>query len=132
VDGVCIGALPSLVIANFFMEDIEEVALSRGAYKPIYCFCYVDDTFVIWPHGPEELNDFLNHANSIHPNTQFTMKNELDGHLPFLDIDIYTEDQMATWVTLYRKLTYTNMYLTAESHHHPANKHSVLSTLVHS
>jgi hypothetical protein len=25
----------------------------------------MNDTFVIWPHGPDKLNDFLNHLNSI-------------------------------------------------------------------
>ena len=32
---------------------------------------------------------------------------------------------------VYRKPTHTNLYLHQKSHHHPANKHSVLSSLVH-
>jgi hypothetical protein len=32
---------------------------------------------------------------------------------------------------VYRKLTHTNLYLSAKSHHHPSNKQAVLSTLVH-
>jgi len=43
---------------------------------------------MIWPHGPEKLNDCLNYLNSIPPNIQFTMVTESDGQLPFLDIDI--------------------------------------------
>ena len=35
--------------------------------------------------------DFLNHLNGIHNNIQFTMEIEEEGHLPFLDIDIYTK-----------------------------------------
>jgi hypothetical protein len=30
-----------------------------------------------------------------------------------------------------RKSTHTNLYLHQNSHHHPANKHSVLASLVH-
>jgi hypothetical protein len=74
------------MIANFIMEDFKEVALSRAAYKPTCWFHYVDNTFMIWPHKPEELNDFL---NNIHPNVQFTMHTELNSHLSFLDTDIY-------------------------------------------
>jgi hypothetical protein len=48
----------------------------------------VDNAFVIWQHGPDDLKDFLNHLNSIHQCTQFGMESETEGHLPFLDIDI--------------------------------------------
>jgi len=68
MDKVAMGSLLSPVIANFFMEDFEEAALSRVAYKPMCWFCYMDDTFMFWPHGLKELNNFLNHLNNIHPN----------------------------------------------------------------
>jgi hypothetical protein len=32
---------------------------------------------------------------------------------------------------MYHKPTHTNLYLSANSHHHPSNKQAVLSTLVH-
>jgi hypothetical protein len=83
-DGVSMGSPLSPVIA-FFMEDFEKVALSRAAYKPTYWFRYLDDTFVIWPHGPEKLSNFFNHPN-IHPNVQFTMETESNSRLPFPDI----------------------------------------------
>jgi hypothetical protein len=35
------------------------------------------------------LRDFLDHLNSVHQNIQFTMEMEKDGHLSFLDIEIY-------------------------------------------
>jgi hypothetical protein len=44
---------------------------------------------VIWPHGPEKLNDFLNHDNAIHPNILVTFVAKPDGHLAFRDVDIY-------------------------------------------
>jgi hypothetical protein len=77
----------SLVIANFYMEDFEEWSLDLAPHKPQCWFCYMDDTFVIWPHGPDKLGDFLNHLNSIYQRIQFTMEIESE-HLPFLDIDI--------------------------------------------
>jgi hypothetical protein len=37
----------SLLIANFFMEDFEEMALNWDAHKPLCWLNYVDGTFVI-------------------------------------------------------------------------------------
>ena len=47
---------------------------------------YVDDTFVVWSHGEEELGRFLLHINSIHPQIQFAMETERDQQLAFLDV----------------------------------------------
>jgi hypothetical protein len=115
------------------MEDFEERALHLAPHKPLCWFCLVDDTFVIWAHGPNKLKDFLNHLNGIHQCIQFTMKIEIQGHLQFLDIDIYKRPDGSLGHRVYRKPTHTNLYLNTGSHHHhhPANKQAVLFTLVH-
>ena len=74
------------VIANFYMEHFEKLALASAPLAPTVWFRYVDDTFSIWSHGKEKLEEFLNHLNSIHPNIQFIMEKEVEGHLPFLDV----------------------------------------------
>jgi hypothetical protein len=56
----------SLVITNFFTEGFEEVALNQVAHKPICWVHYVDDTVVIWPHGPNKPRDFLGRVLSEH------------------------------------------------------------------
>jgi hypothetical protein len=96
----------------------------------MFWFRYVDDTFVIWPHGQEKLEDFLNHLNGLHNKIQFTMEKE-EGHLPFLDIDIYRKTDGSLGHKVHRKSTHTNLYLHQNSHHHPANKQSVLASLIH-
>jgi hypothetical protein len=83
MDGVAMGSPLPPVIANFYMEDYEREALESAPLKPCCWFCYVDDTFVIWPHGPDKLKDFLCHLNSIHHSIQFTMETESEGHLPW-------------------------------------------------
>jgi len=45
--------------------------------------------YVIWSHGTENLERFLNHMNGLHRNIQFTMEIKRESHLPFLDNDIY-------------------------------------------
>jgi hypothetical protein len=73
------------VIANYFMEYFEEMALEAAT---LCLFCYVDDTFIIWPHGHSKLAEFLDHLNGVQENIKFTMEMEREGHIPFLDIDI--------------------------------------------
>jgi len=130
VDGVAMGSPLSPVIANFYMEDFEMKAIEKATYKPASWYRYVDDNFLIWPHGNEKLTDFLNHLNGIHNNIQFTMEIEDEVHLRFLDIDLYRKTDGSLGHKVYRKPTHTNLYLYQKSHHHPANKHSVLSSLV--
>ena len=59
------------------------------------------------------------------------MEIEEDGHLPFLDIDIYRKADGSLGHKVYREPTHTNLYLHQHSHHHPSNKHSVLYSLIH-
>jgi len=130
-DGVAMGSPLSPVIANFYMEDFEMKAIKTATHKPACWYRYVDDTFVIWPHGQEKLTDFLIHLNGIHNNIQITMEIEEAGHLPFLDIDVYRKKDSSLGHKVYCEPTHTNLYLHQKSYHHPANKHSVLSSLVH-
>ena len=55
------------------------------AYNQIWTR-YVDDTFVIWQHGEEELARFHQHLNQQSPNIQFTMEREKEGRIAFLDV----------------------------------------------
>jgi hypothetical protein len=130
-DGVAMGSPLSPAIANFFMEDFEERALSTAALKPKCFFRYVDDTFIVWSHGLEALQSFLNHMNEQHRSIKFTMEMEKDGTLPFLDILIYRKEDGSLGHRVYRKPTHTNLYLNGRSHHHPSQRRGVISTLLH-
>jgi hypothetical protein len=59
------------------------------------------------------------------------METERDGHLPFLDIDIYRNPGDSMRHMVYSKPTHTNLYLNSNSQHHPYNKQTVSSTLLH-
>jgi hypothetical protein len=52
MDGIAMASPLSPAFANFVMED-KDLALSRTAYKPTFWFHYMDNTFAVWPHGPE-------------------------------------------------------------------------------
>ena len=107
------------------MEDFEKKAIEQATHKPVCWFRYVDDMFVIWPHGKEKLTEFHSHLNRVHGKIQFTMEKE-EGHLAFLDLDIYRRTDGSLGHKIYRKPTHTNLYLHQNSHHHPANIQSSL------
>jgi hypothetical protein len=130
-DSVAMDSPLSRIIANFFMEDFKERAIQQATHKPLCWFWYVEDTFVIWPHGPQKVKEFLGHLKTLHKNIQFTMEMEKDGHLPFLDIDIYRRLDGSLAHIVYHKPTNTNLYLNPGSHHHPSIKEAILATLVH-
>ena len=74
---------------------------------------------------------FLNILNGSNDNIQFTMEIEAEVHLPFLDVYIYKKMDGSLEHQVYRMPTHTNFYRHQKSHHHPANKRSVHSFLVH-
>ena len=62
-DGVAVGSPLSPVIANFFISDFRESALTQAPHKPLCWSHNVDDNFVIWPNGTETLQSFLDQLN---------------------------------------------------------------------
>lgn len=80
------GSPLSQVIANLLMAYFEEHELETAGYKPKAWLRYVDDTFVLWPHGHEKLFHFLDHLNKKHSKIMFTMEIENHNQLSFLDI----------------------------------------------
>jgi hypothetical protein len=75
-DGMAMGALYHHSLATSTWSTSEQ-------HKTTLWLRYVDDTFVVWPHGPEHLQDLLNHLNSLEPAIQFTMETEPESAIPF-------------------------------------------------
>jgi hypothetical protein len=57
-DGLPMGSPPSLVTANYYMEDYENAVLESDPLKPRCWFSYIDDTLIIWQQGPDKFKDF--------------------------------------------------------------------------
>ena len=125
------GSPISPVLANIFMKEFEVSSLLTADFKPILWLRYVDDTFVIWPHGQVLLHKFLEYLNRQHPSIKFTMEQEQDGQLAFLDAHLSRNADGTLQHRVHRKPTHTDRYLHHRSFHHPAIKALVNSTLVH-
>ncbi|GJQ79489.1 hypothetical protein Trydic_g16342 [Trypoxylus dichotomus] len=112
--GVAMGSPLSSVIANIFMEAFEHEAIESSRMKPKCWYRYVDDTFVIWPHAPRTLEEFLQHINRQHANVNFTMEIEEDGNLPFLDVLVERTDSLCRLrggLIVFQNRTFVNGFL---------------------
>ena len=91
-----------------YLEDILLDQCSRE-YRPVYYRRYVDDTFMLF-RSKFAAEQFLQFANNIHNNINFTIEFEDNDCLPFLDILVTRHtDNFST--TVFRKKTYTGLGL---------------------
>ena len=126
-EGATMGSPVSPIVANLYMEYLEQEALSTAPTPRFWCR-FVDDTFVI--HKEVNKQDFLQHINSVDPVIKFTVEdNKEDGSIPFLDTIVKPEENGGLSITVYRKLSHTDQYLQWDSHHNLSAKFSVISTL---
>jgi hypothetical protein len=65
------------------MEHFEKITLDSAQHKLLLWLFYVDDTFVVWPHGPEQLQNFLSHLKCLRPSIQFTVEIEPASAIAF-------------------------------------------------
>ena len=96
----------SPIVANLYIEYLEQKAVSTGPHPPRFWHRFMDDTFVI--HKEVNKQDFLQHINSVDPATTFTVEdNKEDGSIPFLDTIVKSEADGSLSITVYRKPTHT-------------------------
>ena len=120
------GSPASPAIANLFMSKLEEDALKSFDGAPTVWHRYVDDVFSIVKRRLVE--KLLAHMNTRHPSITFTIEEEENGKLPFLDAHIHRVDGSLR-MSVYRKPTHTGRYLAFTSHHPESAKRSVVQSL---
>jgi hypothetical protein len=108
------------------MEHIEETELDTVDHEPAKWLRYVDDSSVVWPHGPTRLQQLLYYLSSVRSTIKFKMEVDAYGTLLFLDVFAMKRgDKLATKV--YRKPTHTGRYLYSNSN----QPHDVNTEVVH-
>ena len=109
--------------AVLFMEKLEEEFLEAQSLKPIVWWKYIDDIFMLWQHGEENLKMFLEALNCCHPSIKFTA--DYSKHsVNFLDVSVKKlSNRLITDV--YIKPTDTHQYLHASSCHVFHSKKSI-------
>ena len=84
------GSPVSPVVANIFMEFVEEVAVSTSPSPVRFWKRYVDDTFCFLQKTA--VDEVLQHLNTISSTIKFTVEQEKDGQLPFLDVLVFRKE----------------------------------------
>ena len=126
-DGVAMGGPASSVVAEIYMQKHEQIAISTADHPPKTWDRFVDDVLSIIK--AEFLNEFFEHINNLHPKIKFTIEEEKDGCLAFLDTLIKRKENGELSVCVYRKPTHTDQYLNFHSNHIASTKDSVVSAL---
>ena len=116
----------SVVVTNLVIEDVEAGALENFPSPPRFWKRYVDNTFTALPRTL--ITPFLDH---IEPSIKFTVREERDGQLAFLNVLLCREDDSTISTSVYCKPpTPTMQHLSFRSHHPMAHKVAVVRTLM--
>ena len=104
--------------ANLLMASLEKQILNTAPsqLKPLIWKRYIDDIFMIWPHGESSLPNFLHHLNSFHPTIKFQHEKS-NKSIQFLDTTVYITPQRSLETTLHIKPTDKGLLLHSSSHH---------------
>ena len=86
--GTAMGTKMAVSFANIFMAAVETDIINSSCFKPLIWKRYIDDVFSLWNRNKEEINSFIELANSYHPTIKFTAE-ILDTEIIFLDTCVY-------------------------------------------
>ena len=126
--GTTMGTKMAPAYANLFMGDLEQKILAQSPLKPQVWWCYIDDVFMIWPHGEEKLNEFVTLLNSSHETIKFTHEVS-PSKINFLDVTVLLHNNsIATDLDV--KSTDTHQCLLSSSCH-PYHIKSQFHTALH-
>jgi hypothetical protein len=130
-DGVAMGSPLGPALANAFLcyhetQWLDECPL---AFMPIFFARYVDDIFVLL-RSREHIAMLSDYLSSKHPNIRFTMEEEKNNVLPFLDVNVYRDaDRFSS--SVHRKETFSGVYMNFRSFLPTTYKSGLLSTLLY-
>ena len=130
-DGLAMGSPLSPLLAEVFMSNLEENFLKSEYAKNIsFWYRYVDDILVCFTGNDTDLQHTLNHLNSLHQKINFTMEKEKDNQINFLDITI-TRSHGEFSFDIYRKPTFTDTSIPANSTHPNSHKLAAYKSMIH-
>ena len=116
VGGTAMGTKLAPSFANIFMGWFEDTHVHTYKLRPLVWKRYIDDIFIIWQHGPDELTKFVSHLNAKHKTIKFTEERSTTS-INFLDITVNLSKNGEIITSLYCKPTDSHNYLLYSSEH---------------
>ena len=129
VIGTPMGSPASVVIAEIVMQRIEQLIMPLIENQIIFWYRYVDD--VITCIDMEKITETLQNINSVNESIQFTMEQEENLTLNYLDLKLSRKNDGSLNFSIFRKPTHTEKYLDFDSNHPLEHKNSVVQSLMH-
>ena len=116
----------SSTTAEIYMQAHQHTATSLALHPPEVWVPFVNDVYSILKRT--HLENFFQHIKNPHQNIKFTVEEESNGELAFLDT-LLKRDNAEISVLLYRKFTHADQHLYYSSDHDTSCKESVVSSL---
>lgn len=115
INGTAMGTKMAPSYANIFMGRLEKQLLETSIEKPLSWYRFIDDVDMKWIETEENLENFIIHANSVHPTIKFT--HEISkSNITFLDTTSTLSNGVLS-TDIYSKPTDTHQYLSPKSCH---------------
>ena len=122
------GSPVSPVITDIFMDELENTVLLNFHSGPRLFHRFVDDIITVVKRT--DAQNLFTHLNNQHPRIRFTMEEETNGSLPFMDVRFPKQQRGKLFREVYQKPMHTKRYHQFESHHPSFVKSGVISCLV--
>ena len=110
VGGTAMGTKVAPSFANIFMGWFEDTFVYTYKTQPLLWKTYIDDIFMIWPHGHESLDEFVTYLNQTHKTIKFTAETSTT-QVNYLDVTVTTNGNNKLTTSLYTKPTDSHNYL---------------------
>ena len=108
IDGVAMGSPLGPLFANIFMDEFENSHMETLKELGVITWMrYVDDVFSVIRDETCSQN-ILSYVNSQHNNIKFTIENEKQNKIPFLDTKVTRKETNLT-TSIYHKPTFTGV-----------------------
>ncbi|XP_055522825.1 uncharacterized protein LOC129717004 [Wyeomyia smithii] len=126
--GTAMGSPLSPFLADMVMEDLICNAARKLSFTPPVLKKYVDDLILALPK--QETLNTLGIFNDFHPNLQFTMEEDSNGALPYLDTKVIRSAQQTLSKECYSKPIASGCLLNFHSFHPLSMKINVASNFI--
>jgi hypothetical protein len=131
-EGLAMGSPLSPLLAEIFLDHYENKLFNSGhnlLNNIIYWYRYVDDILILWNGTDRQLDIFKKVLNNMHPKITFTVETDNNRCLNYLDLTISLMDNRHNFA-IYRKPTYTDSVIPADSKHCFSQKMAAFYSLV--
>ena len=129
-EGLAMGAPISSIFSEIYLQYIENIKFYDFLIKHQIegYFRYVDDILIVYKESKTNIHNILDAFNNTVPNLSFTLEEEVENKINFLDVTI-TRNYNSLNFDIYRKLSFTDTIIPNNSCHPREHKLSAIRYL---